>query len=66
MKLKEGPFKDAVEAEKEGIIKEVYTVYRKRDGMFVKETYSRRHQYQDESIYDWHDTSSIEPLLEVK
>lgn len=66
MRLKDGPFKDAVTAEKDGIVKEEYIVYRKRDGMFVKETYTRSHLYQDESIYDWHDTSSVEPLMETK
>jgi hypothetical protein len=59
--MKEGPFQTAVEAQKTGVIKEEYIVYRKRDGMFVRETSVRNHL----SNNDYNDTSTIEPLVEM-
>jgi len=59
--MKEGPFKSTVEAQKDGVIKEEYIVYRKRDGILVKETSVRKHK-----LNDYHDISTVEPLAEIK
>ena len=45
-----------------GVVKQEFITYRKRDGMFVKETTTRRFMENG----DWHDTSTSEPLVEVK
>jgi len=58
----EGPLVNAFEADTTGVVKQEFITYRKRDGMFVKEITSRR--FNDTG--DWHDTSSIEPLIEIK
>jgi hypothetical protein len=59
--MNEGPFQTAVEAQKTGVIKEEYIVYRMRDGMFVRETSVRNHL----SNNDYNDTSTVEPLVEM-
>ena len=38
----EGPLLGAFEADTTGVVKQEFITYRKRDGMFVKETTSRR------------------------
>ena len=58
----EGPLVSAFEADVEGVVKQEFITYRKRDGMFVKETTTRRFMENG----DWHDTSTSEPLVEVK
>ena len=58
----EGPLVNAFEADIEGVVKQEFITDRKRDGMFVKETTSRRFSKNG----DWHDTSSVEPLTELK
>lgn len=58
----DGPLVAAFEADVEGVIKQEFITYRVRDGMFVKETTTRKFS----SNGDWHDTSSVEPLVEVK
>ena len=58
----EGPLVNAFDADIEGVVKQEFITYRKRDGMFVKETTSRRFGKNG----DWHDTSSVEPLTELK
>ena len=58
----EGPLVNAFDADIEGVVKQEFITYRKRDGMFVKETTSRRFSKNG----DWHDTSSVEPLTELK
>ena len=58
----EGPLVNAFEADTTGVVKQEFITYRKRDGMFVKETTTRKFS----SNGDWHDTSSVEPLMEVK
>ena len=57
----EGPLVNAFEADTTGVVKQEFITYRKRDGMFVKETTSRRFSKNG----DWHDTSSVEPLTEL-
>lgn len=59
----EGPFKSAVEAEKLGILKEEYVTYRIVDGYLEKKTVVRSHKVTDN---DYHDTTSVERLVEVK
>ena len=58
----EGPLVGAFEADTTGVVKQEFITYRKRDGMFVKETTTRRFRGNG----DWHDVSSVEPLIEVK
>ena len=58
----DGPLVAAFEADIEGVIKQEFITYRVRDGMFVKETTTRKFSNNG----DWHDTSSVEPLVEVK
>ena len=58
----EGPLVNAFEADIEGVVKQEFITYRKRDGMFVKEITTRRFSGNG----DWHDVSSVEPLIEVK
>ena len=59
--LEHGPFRSAVEAEKQGILKEEYVVYKVHNGYLVKETFVRDHKGED-----YHDTSTHTPLVEVK
>ena len=59
----DGPFVSAFESDTTGVVKQVLVTYRKRDRMFVKETTTRSFQGNGT---DWHDTSSVEPLVEVK
>ena len=58
----EGPLVGAFEADVTGVVKQEFITYRKRDGMLVKEITTRRFSKNG----DWHDTSSVEPLVEVK
>ena len=59
--MEDGPFKNAINSEKTDIIKEEYTVYRKKDGYIVKESYARTH-YRN----DFHDVSTLEPLVKMQ
>mgnify|MGYP001165393995 FL=1 len=58
----EGPLINAFNADITGVVKQEFITYRKRDGRLVKETTTRRFS----SSGDWHDTSSVEPLVEIK
>ncbi len=58
----EGPLVNAFEADTTGVVKQEFITYRKSDGMFVKETTTRRFNGKG----DWHDSSTIEPLVAVK
>ena len=58
----DGPFVSAFESDTTGVIKQKLITYRVVDGMLRKETTTR--QFQGEQ--DWHDTSTVEPLAEVK
>ena len=60
--MKEGPMKEHIDRDTDGVVKAVFITYRKKNGMFVKETTSRRFGKNG----DWHDTSSVEPLTELK
>ena len=59
----DGPLKSAFESNVDGVIKQEFITYRIKDGQFRKEITTRRFNH-DQS--NWHDTSSVEPLLEVK
>jgi len=58
----DGPFVSAFESDVTGVIKQEFVTYRVKDGILRKETTTRTFQ-QDQS--DWHDTSSVEPLVKV-
>lgn len=59
--MNEGPFAQAIKSDKTDVIKEEYTVYRKKDGYIVKESYARTH-YRN----DFHDVSTVEPLVKMQ
>lgn len=59
----EGPFVSAFEADTQGVVKQEFITYRVKDGMLRKETTTRKFQGDGS---DWVDTSSVEPLVEVK
>ena len=59
--IADGPFKSAVEAERQGILKEEYVTYRVVDGYLEKKTVVRSHKKED-----YHDTMNVERLVKVK
>ena len=59
----DGPLVSAFESDTAGVIKQKLTTYRVVDGMLRKETTTR--QFSQDGT-DWHDSSTIEPLAEVK
>jgi len=59
----DGPFVSAFESDTTGVIKQKLITYRVVDGMLRKETTTRQFQADGK---DWHDASTIEPLVEVK
>ena len=59
----DGPFTSAFESDVTGIVKQELTTYRVKDGMLRKETTTRLFNKDNT---DWHDTSSVQPLVEVK
>tara|TARA_B100001113_G_C20919898_1_gene539619 strand:- start:179 stop:373 length:195 start_codon:yes stop_codon:yes gene_type:complete len=59
----DGPLVSAFQSDPKGVVKQELITYRVRDGQFVKETTTRRF---NEDQTNWHDTSSVEPLLEVE
>jgi hypothetical protein len=62
MAIEEGPFKAAAEAATDGVIKQELVTYRIKDGNLRKET---SHRYFTDKN-DYHDTTSVEILTEVK
>jgi len=58
---KEGPFYEAFEGSKDGVIKQELITYRIRNGMLVIEKTMR-----DYSNNDYQDTVSSTPLVEVQ
>ena len=58
---KEGPFYEAFEGSKDGVIKQELITYRIRNGMLVIEKTMR-----DYSNNDYQDTTSSTPLVEVQ
>ena len=58
----DGPLVSAFESDTTGVVKQQFITYRVKDGMLRKETTTRIFQGND----DWHDSSSVEPLVAVK
>jgi len=56
----EGPFKNAFDADTNGVLRREITTYRVKNGVMVKETATRDY-YKDG---DYHDTQSTTPLVE--
>ena len=59
----DGPLVSAFESDPTGVIKQKLITYRVVNGMLRKETTTR--QFHDDGS-DWHDSSTVEPLVEVK
>lgn len=59
----DGPLVSAFEADVEGVVKQEFITYRVKDGMLRKETTVRTFT-KDHT--DWIDTSTVQPLAEVK
>jgi hypothetical protein len=59
----DGPLVSAFEADVEGVVKQEFITYRIKDGMLRKETTIR--QFISDNT-DWIDTSTVQPLAEVK
>ena len=60
--MKEGPMKEHFERETDGVVKAVYITYRKKNGMFVKETSTR--QFMGSG--DYNDSYIHEPLVNLE
>jgi len=58
--LEPGPFVGKITASREGVVKQVLTTYRIRDGMFVIEIAERKFSHNGA---DYIDSSSVEPLV---
>ena len=59
----DGPFVSAFETDPEGIIKQELVTYRVKDGYLRKEVTSRKF---NKNQTDWHDHSSVEPIMEIE
>ena len=59
----DGPFVSAFETDPTGVIKQELVTYRVKDGMLRKETTSRKFN-SDQT--DWHDSQSVDPMMEAK
>jgi len=59
----DGPLVSAFESNVEGIVKQELITYRVKDNMLRKETVTRKFNHDQT---DWHDTSSIEPLIHLE
>ena len=59
--MKEGPMKSIVEGDTEGVVKQEFIQYRKRNGMLVKESTVRNFQ----SNGDYNDSYYDEPLCKI-
>ena len=59
----DGPFVSAFETDPEGVIKQELITYRVKDGFLRKEITSRKFN-SDQT--DWHDSQSVDPILEIK
>lgn len=56
----EGPFKNAFDADTNGVLRREITTYRVKNGVMIKETATRDYY----SSGDYHDTQSSTPLVE--
>tara|TARA_B100001057_G_scaffold245470_1_gene245793 strand:+ start:639 stop:827 length:189 start_codon:yes stop_codon:yes gene_type:complete len=59
--MKEGPMKSMVEGDTEGVVKQEFITYRKKNGMLVKESTVRNFQ----SNGDYNDSYYDEPLVSL-
>ena len=59
----DGPLVGAFESNPVGVIKQELITYRVKDGMLRKEVTTRKFN-SDQT--DWHDNTSVEPLVEMK
>ena len=59
--MKEGPMKAHVERDTDGVVKQEFITYRKRNGMIVKESTVRNFQ----SNGDYNDSYYDEPLCKI-
>jgi len=59
----EGPLVSAFESDVTGVVKQELITYRVKDGYLRKETTTRK--FNDNQT-DWHDSQSIDPMMEVK
>ena len=59
----DGPLVSAFESDSTGIIKQELITFRIKDGMLRKETTTRKFN-TDQT--DWHDSQTVEPMMEVK
>ena len=60
--MKEGPMKEHFDRDTDGVVKAVLITYRKKNGMFVKETSTRQFMKGG----DYHDSYTDEPLVSLK
>jgi hypothetical protein len=58
--MTDGPFKNAFDADADGVIRREITTYRIRNGIMVKETASRDYYKSG----DYHDSQSTVPMVE--
>ena len=59
----DGPFVSAFETDPEGVVKQELITYRIKDGMLRKEVTTRKFNLDQT---DWHDSQSVDPLMEIK
>tara|TARA_B110000305_G_C19461107_1_gene654437 strand:+ start:315 stop:503 length:189 start_codon:yes stop_codon:yes gene_type:complete len=60
--MKQGPMKQHVDRDTEGMVKAEYTTYTKKDGMFIKETSVRTFRKDG----DYMDSFYSDPLVSLK
>ena len=59
----DGPLVSAFESDPTGVVKQELVTYRIKDGMLRKEVTTRKfNSYQS----DWHDSNTVDPMMEVK
>jgi hypothetical protein len=59
----DGPLVSAFESDPTGVVKQELITYRVKDGMLRKETTTRKFN-SDQT--DWHDSQSVDPMMEIK
>ena len=60
--MKEGPLKQHIDKDTDGVVKAVFITYRKKNGMFVKEISTR--QFMSDG--DYSDSYIDEPLISLE
>ena len=60
--IEDGPMKDHINRDKDGVIMSEYTTYTIKDNMLVKETTVRKYFNRG----DYVDSTTSEPIVEVK